>query len=312
MLVGDIHLSDRPPSVRTESYADDILAKLRFASKQAALHKCDALVLAGDVFHSKIPSRTSHGLVVRAHAALTEGGRPVEIVGGNHDMRHDRLDSIPDQPLGSLCQMEGVHLLSGWHEELPLFGLPYLPNWGEALDEWMSKWSAPGAECLMVTHAPIFPPNEEPPYEYVRAVDWAMQMGSGACYYGHIHDPHGEYTVGAVHFCNNGAISRGSLHEKTLKRVPAITLYDDDPDLRYDQAFRRIEVPHLPAAEVFRLVDVAQKVEKQNRLDVFLEEIGQTNLSVSGSEELLGAIQQMGLRPDTLRAIQEVIEEVQT
>lgn len=303
MLVGDVHLSDRPPSVRTETYSDDILNKLRFASTQASLHGCEALVLAGDVFHIKAPSRTSHGLVVRAHEALREGGLPVLVVPGNHDMSNDRIDSLPSQPLGSLAQMEGIELLMGWHPSLPLYGLPWL---SQGHEDWWEEWGVPGYPSLLVTHASIFPPGEEPPYDFIPAEQWGAAMGSGACYYGHIHDPHGVYQVGNVLFCNNGALSRGSLHEQTLKRKPAITLFDDNGA----EWFTRIEVPHLPAAEVFRLAEVAEGKAQQGRLDEFLAEIGSTQLTVTGTEELLAVIEQQNLRPETLQAIREAVEAV--
>ena len=317
MLVGDVHASDRPPSVRTEQYTEDILLKLRFASVQAAANGCDALVQAGDVFHIKAPGRSSHKLVQAVHEALTEGGCPVLIVPGNHDMSHDRLDSLDKQPLGSLTKMDGIELLLGWHPRLPLFGLPYLADWQNDLDEWMYLWldksRLQSSWNLMVTHAPIFPPGERPPYEFIPSEEWAERMIIGACYYGHIHDSHGFYggtsSQGIVHFCNNGALSRGSLHEQTLKREPAITLYDDDDALPADQMFTRIVVPHRPASEVFRLADVEAKLEQQGRLDEFLEEIGQTSLPVSGAEEVLKAVESMGLRPETKQAIGECVEE---
>lgn len=318
MLAADLHISDRPPSVRTDNYTQDILDKLLFASAQAAYNNCDALVLAGDVFHIKAPSRTSHWLVQATHEVLTSGGLPVYVVPGNHDMSHDRLDSLDSQPLGSLVKMDGVDLLLGWHRELPLFGMPYLPDWQDSLDEWMGRWldkgRIQGYWNLMVAHAPIFPDGENPPYEYISSGEWAKKMIIGACFYGHIHDPHGFYggdsPQGIVHFCNNGALSRGSLHEQTLRRVPTITLYDDDESLPADRMFTAIEVPHRHASEAFRLIEVAEKQQAKGRLDEFLNEVGKTQLSVSGAEEVLSAVEGMDLKPATRQAVSECVEEV--
>jgi hypothetical protein len=212
--------------------------------------------------------------------------------------------------------MEGVDLLLGWHEEWPLFGLPWVAT-EEELSQWMSRWANKErlqmGWSLMVTHASIFPTGEEPPYEFISSQDWAKRMHIGACFYGHIHDPHGQYEEmadGPVVFCNNGALSRGSLHEKTLKRAPSITLYDDDEDLSPDQMFRRIEVPYRPATEAFRLVEVVEAKQSQGRLDEFLAEVGETQLAVSGPEEVLGAVEGMNLKPATRQAVRECVEEV--
>ena len=238
LAIGDIHLADRPPSIRTETYTQDILDKIEHATQIAVEQKCEAIVCAGDVFHIKSASRNSHALVQRTGEVLRKAGLPVLIVPGNHDLQQDRLDSLRKQPLGTLAKMQGIDLLIGPHPEFPLFGLPYLHDWQALLVPWMKKYRAWADEQkgedfdfwpLMVTHAPIFPPGEEPPYEFISADQWAGLMeGKGDVYSGHIHDPHGAYRVGGVWFCNMGAISRGSLHEKTLKRVPRVSIWDSE------------------------------------------------------------------------------------
>ena len=192
---------------------------------------------------------------------------------------HDRLDSLDSQPLGSLCRMEGIDLLIGGHESLPVFGLPYLSNWGADLYGWMEQWQEFADKHwlgqdefpLLVTHAPIFPSDEDPPYETIDAADWAELMGKGACYYGHIHDQHGLYVPDpsqAVVLCNNGALSRGSLHEATLKRKPLVTIFDSEA--KFPDMFEAIEVPHLPAEEVFSLAAKAESDGAQQKLTDFL------------------------------------------
>lgn len=59
------HLSDQPPSLRTEAYPDQILDKLDFCVGYGN-HHAHVLVLLGDVCHIKTPSRTSHRLVQAA------------------------------------------------------------------------------------------------------------------------------------------------------------------------------------------------------------------------------------------------------
>jgi DNA repair exonuclease SbcCD nuclease subunit len=279
LILGDLHLSDRPPSIRHETYVDEILDKVRWCVELAYQRKCEAIVSAGDVFHVKAPSRTTHRLVQATHEVLTAADIPVLIVPGNHDLRHDRLDSLSSQPLGALGRMDGIEILVGGHATLPVFGLPYLQNWADDLYGWMTQWQEfadkqwLGLEQfpLLVTHAPIFPSHEDPPYETIDAADWAELMGKGACYYGHIHDQHGTYVPipdMPVVLCNNGAISRGSLHEATLKRKPMVTVYDSTR--QFSEMFEAIEVPHLPAEEVFALAAKAEADGQQQRLTEFL------------------------------------------
>lgn len=296
IIIGDIHLTDRPPSLRKASYADEILDKLDFAVRAAAERKADCIVSAGDVFHIKAPSRTSHRLVQSTHEVLTSMGIPVLIVPGNHDLQHDRLESLAGQPLGALGRMDGVEILLGAHETLPIFGLPYQQDWA-VLPQIMEEQWVPFANRvrvtdmdwpLMVTHAPIFPDGEDPPYDYINANDWAELMTGGACYYGHIHDPHGAYypsgSAEPVIMCNNGAISRGSLHAETLKRQPKITFYDSDAPV--EAMFEAIEVPVKPVHEVFML-DIKEDADEHNvKMTQFLTDLGEVKVATQSAEEV--------------------------
>lgn len=315
LAIGDIHLADKPPSLRTESYTEDILDKLAAACLFAQQAEAQAIVLAGDVFHIKTPTRNSHALVQRTGEVLRESGIPVLIVPGNHDLSNDRLESLSRQPLGTLAKMEGIDLLIGGHSELPLFGLPYLHDWPTDLIVWMTKYkkwadARKGEQFdfwpLMVTHAPIFPVGEEPPYEFISADDWAELMENGDCLYGHIHDPHGIYKPNAamnVTMCNNGAISRGSLHEKALKREPKVTLWHGTQG-----AFETLPLPFRPAEAVFRLAEKEDIDEKNSRVEEFLESIGTTTLDGLSIEEVAYQAKKRGLNPRTLTLIEELLE----
>lgn len=315
LLIGDIHLSDKPPSLRTNDYAEDILKKVQFCVDEAKKRGCDAVVSNGDVFHIKTASRNSHSLVQRTGEVMTSAGVPVLIVPGNHDLSNDRLDSLRKQPLGTLSRMRGIDLLIGAHSEFPLFGIPYLHDWTGELPKWMSryrKWAdQKKAEDmdfwpLMVTHAPIFPPGEAPPYEFIGAEDWASMMVNGDLNYGHIHDVHGVYQPApesTVTVCNNGALSRGSLHEATLKREPAVTVWDGNPG-----GFETVPVPHRPVESVFRLHEKEDADEKQSRVEDFLGQIGSTTLDGLSVEEVQYQAKVRGLSESTRRLIEEVLE----
>lgn len=315
LLIGDIHLADRPPSLRTDTYTEDILTKLKHAVRIAVDREVKAIVLAGDVFHIKTPTRNSHHLVQRTGEVLVSGGLPVIIIPGNHDLSNDRLESLRRQPLGTLAKMEGIDLLMGPHEEFPLFGLPYLHDWAGELPVRMKNYRTWCADRkaedfdfwpLMITHAPIFPVGENPPYEFIGGDDWAELMQNGDCYYGHIHDPHGAYKPEdhlPVTLCNNGAISRGSLHEATLKREPHVTIWDETPG-----GFEAVPLPFRPAEAVFRLKEKEDVDEKVSRVEEFLENVGTTTFDGLSIEEVAHQAKASGLKPRTLALIEELLE----
>jgi DNA repair exonuclease SbcCD nuclease subunit len=325
MLVGDVHLSDRPPSIRTDDYTNDIFAKLLFIGEKAKDLQCDAIALLGDVFHIKAPSRTSHALVQQAVEVFKDSGLPVIVVPGNHDMSNDRIESLSKQPLGTLCKADGIDMLMGGHETLPVFAIPYLHDWPGQLKVWMSKFEKWRDEKkfskdstdwhfnpLVITHAPIFPVGEEPPYDFIGADDWAAVQQVGDVAYGHIHDPHGSYKVGNVWFNNQGAISRGSLHEKTLKRKPACTVWDSETFETLTGRFRRIEIPHRPVEAVFRIAAKEDVDARQERVADFLAGVATTELDGLTTEEVLAYAKSMELKPGTLAEIEACIEYAQT
>lgn len=317
ILIGDVHLADGPPSSRTEDYTEDILAKVQWIVEEAARLKVDAIVQDGDLFHIKTPTRNSHRLVQRTGEILTSANIPVLITPGNHDISNDRIDSLSRQPLGTLAKFPGIDLLMGPHEEFPLFGIPYLHDWGTELPLWMSKYrewcTSKKIEDidfwpLMVTHAPIFPPGENPPYDFIASEDWAMMMENGDCVYGHIHDVHGIYKPNPeypVTMVNNGAISRGSLHEATLKRKPQVTLWEGRMG-----KYTPIPVPHRPAEAVFRLKEKEDVDERNSRAEEFLREIGTTTLDGLSMEEVGHIARERGLSPRTLTLIEDLIQHV--
>jgi predicted phosphodiesterase len=230
LCIGDLHLADKAPSSCYDSYNDDLFDLLTQVVKVSEDRNVSAVVFAGDIFHIKSPSRTSHRTVQRMIDIVQSFSCPVYGVIGNHDIQNDRLESVFEtQPFGVLLQ-SGMKLLDGWAEGLPLYGVPWQQNWhegGPAFDRWRDANPYQHLdESLIVTHAPLYPPGQEPFYEHIKASTVASWMGNeGSCYYGHIHDKHGTFEVDGVTFCNNGAISRGSLHESDLTRKVSVTIW---------------------------------------------------------------------------------------
>lgn len=309
-IVGDIHISDKPPTNCTESYNDDLFEMLTEVGDIAGRRQLSAVVLAGDVFHIKRPDRTSHRTVQRLIDVLQAYPCPVYMVIGNHDIQQDRLDSVFEtQPFGVLLQA-GMRLLSGWDFELPVYGVSWQQDWHDA-EEAFKEWGggAPHDQALIVTHAPLYPPGQENPFENVPAsvvAGWAGKKGY--LYYGHVHDYHGVFETDGVVFCNQGSLSRGSLHESDLTRKPAITIWHSDRS--GPEAFERVELKAAkPAEEVFRLVEHAERVDYRERLDAFLASVASTKVDATSVESVISHVRSLELgRAETDLAV-EVLEQ---
>lgn len=315
LLVGDIHLADKPPSIRTDEYADQILEKLTQTVDIAKQREVDCVVWVGDVFHVKAPARTSHALVQKTVDVVRAYEKPVFIVPGNHDMQYDRLDSLHKQPLGVLYKAGALPLVgpaTAYGQNFDMFGIPWLYDWKKDLPKVMRRWTESGTN-LIVGHAPLLPPGKMAPFEYIDVQDFVNMMGrDGSVFYGHMHDNHGVYHVENPHhvrFCNFGAISRGSLHESSLSRKPAVAIYEPGVDGK-THIFDRVELNHLPAEAVFRLSEKQIKDDKVRRLDEFLEGIEATSFDVLSVELVLAHLDTLDLKPETKNQITECLEEV--
>jgi hypothetical protein len=339
LLLSDIHLCDKPPSSCTDSYEDDLFDLLEQTVKVARRRKVVAVVWAGDIFHLKTPSRTSHRLVNRTKDLVDAYPCPVFIVPGNHDIRHDRLDSIDSQPLGALFRGHATRL-EGWggydaHTQYMLYGVPWLQGYGDyrAYDgddphppiernlsvalrgyrEQVHERGLGSRKALVVAHAPLYPPGEECPFEYFPASRWAEAMGGGPGYvfYGHVHPWHGVYhayptetAIEHVTFCNQGALSRGSLHESELTRQVGCTIWDDETG-----EFEFVPLDARPAEQVFRLAEHKQVTDMAGRLDDFLAGIGGTSLEAVSVESVIAHIRTLGLGKDAEDLAAELLTE---
>jgi len=311
LLLGDLHLSDKAPSGCTDSYTDDLFTLLAEAA-MFAVH-CDCVVIAGDVFHLKAPIRTSHRLVLRTIEAFRAFGKPVYVVPGNHDIQHDRMDSLlAQQPLGVVVESGAARLLEGWCE-FGIYGVPWLQHWTDeavstALDEYRQGFGADPRQTLIVTHAPLYPEGQELKWEHYPARAFADAMGmAGNVFYGHVHEPHGTWGFydekSGVAFCNNGALSRGSLHEYNRERQVGVTIWDSETS-----KFEFVPLSARPASEALRLAEHTERKASERRLDEFLSGVAAVNLAAVSAGSVLEHLKsQDGWGPEEQALAEELL-----
>lgn len=317
-LLSDIHLTRRAPVNCTESYLEDLFDLLRQAFAVFARRKVAAALVAGDLFHHKAPTRTDHEIVGTLAEMFQSLDYPVWIVPGNHDMQNDRIESVgKTQPLGVLYKDRSAYCLDGWMGgEHPVFGVPWQQHWSEErIAECLRPWreytpfEATSESYLIVTHAPIYPPSCEPRYEgaELTPADWWAEAAGGSpgahsVFYGHIHERHGTWERGGVTFCNNGALSRGSIGEDNLTRAIGATLWTPG------EGFEFVPLDAKPAAEVFRLREHGQAVTSQMSLDTFMAGLGSTVLPRLEPESVLARFREDDAGADEIALAEELLD----
>ncbi len=124
----------------------------------------------------------------------------------------------------------------------------------------------------------------------------------GSTYYGHVHEAHGTWSSSGVTFCNQGALSRGSLHEHNLSRAVAATLWND-----VNGEFARVDLPHRPSGEVFRLEQAAKVRAGKDDLDSFLTSVGRVSLQRTSVEDVIAHVRDLGLDKDLTTLVEELL-----
>lgn len=297
VFVGDVHLADKPPSTRRESYPLDVLTKLAEVGVVAGEVGACAVVYSGDIFHSKVPARTSHALVARAVQVFRAQGLPQLVVPGNHDYAGANPAELERAPLRVVALSEAVTLFglpearalsfdgvtfSGVREEEPIEAF--------RLEE--------GSADVVVAHSPIFPEGEEPPFPFFPAREVAALLPSSVrlCLYGHIHDPHGVYQESGVTFVNPGSLSRGSLWESNPQRIPQVAVVD----------VKSLEVEFVPLSsarpwsEVFRVAEEYEKRDRSLAAADFAAELVAAQIDVFDVERVVA---QLRAREDVSRRV---------
>jgi DNA repair protein SbcD/Mre11 len=91
--------------LKGRSRADEHVAVLKELVELARAEDVDAVIVAGDVFDTAMPTPPAQELVMRTLLALSEGGRQVLVLAGNHD--DPRLLDVYRPVLGQV----GVHVV---------------------------------------------------------------------------------------------------------------------------------------------------------------------------------------------------------
>ena len=320
LMVGDVHVSDRPPTTRTADYREDILKKLLEIGEIAGRKGVDGVVFTGDIFHSKKPANTSHQTVRTVCQILSSYRCEVFIVPGNHDYSGANVDTLSKHPLGTVALMPNVTLFGTPEHRSVLVGSGEL-LWGVREEEGLEGFADLGShpeQVLVVAHSAIFPPGQGPTnWEAFDAREIAGQYAlTGApvlTWYGHIHEPHGNYLVEPDYeFVNFGAISRGSIHEEgAMDRKVAIghvTIHDDggfEIKQLYLDSMR-------PAEEVFRVAEIRSDEADEREINAYVDALSAAEVEGFSVERAISELSQHPGAPQPVRdRAVELVREAQ-
>lgn len=283
----DVHLADRNPGARIDSYRDAILGKLEQARDFCVQKKADVAICGGDLFHIKTPTKNSHYLVAQTIAILKSFPCPVYSVYGNHDLRQDNISTLPSQPFYTVMKSGAIEYLTEAlfdNGKVRLFGMDYV---NEPEDDDFNKENNGEKVQICVAHVNASSKFDDLFGERVYRYQDLCKTSPDIFVFGHYHPDQGIEVLEDTHFINVGSLCRGSLKMDELSRIPNLGYIeiDDDSNIRCE----KLPLKVAPSSEIFDLELKAKEDVEQKELERFIGEM-KDRLDPSSDDEDIGEV----------------------
>jgi len=283
----DVHLADFPPQSRVDDWTETLLGKLDQIGKIATKVEAQAVLDGGDLFHVKSPSRNSHELVGRVAAVHATYPCPTYGCVGNHDVKYGSLDFLEESPLGVLFGTGTVRRLYNQHEaifenkgvKVRVVGIPYHGT-SYDMDRFRSIQKGDEDYLVVVAHT-LASLDGGMMYESEDVISYRdlTDMAPDVFCFGHWHKCQGIDVVGNKRIINIGSLSRGSLNQDDVNRVPSCAILNFTKE-----EIKIIPIPLqvAPASEVFNVERKLRSEAKEISMEVFVNSLKATLITREG------------------------------
>lgn len=259
--ITDLHLADVPPGRRSANYREDILGKLRQV-RDLCIEQQAYCLCGGDVFHSKSPNSiaNSPSLIREVMEVFSQfPGHTVYGIVGNHDIQNDRMESLPQQPLGVLVESGAYTVVEHMRFLGPVRvyvdGYNYRTG-GQLLVDLERAPRADKADCqIALCHAAAAPgKSKELSGETIIGYDDLQQCNYDLILWGHDHTRTETQSCNAVTHVNLGSLARAAFSADESQRPVSAVLIEFSAE-----GSRIVEHPLqvCPFEQVFRTADKA-------------------------------------------------------
>jgi DNA repair exonuclease SbcCD nuclease subunit len=261
----------------------------------------------GDFFDLKSPTRNSHALIQQVLAVHRNYPCPVYANVGNHDCVYGDYSFLPQQPLGVLYESGAFRRCYDEHEAVffqnggitvRVVGVPYH---GTKYDlDRFRRIKKSGETYLVVLAHVLASPSGGTLFESEDVIKYADldQFEGDAFLFGHWHKDQGiTHTPGGKLIVNTGSLTRGSLSQDDLDRVPSAV------HLKFTTAgitAEKIALRHTPAGEVFDLEARDTANLRENMIEEFVGNI-KSILMAKSERSVRDAIRDLPNVPDKVK-----------
>lgn len=299
----DVHVADKSPASWKGDYPAEIWSNLTQIGEFARKYECEAVLDGGDYFHVKAPTKNSHAIVAKSAAVHAAYPCDTWCIEGNHDIKHNNLDTLDEQPLGVLFESGTFkHLRDHTFEKdgfkVRVVGMPYKLDRSVADLRGIIKGDEDYLVAIVHALAGQNPPAHiegyfnEPVFRYD---ELASDRGPDVWCFGHWHQDQGIVEVRGKKFVNHGAVSRGALTHENITRAPKVALLEFTPE---GFSADSLVLDVLPPFEVFDMEKKARQERERRSIDQFVTDIKDKIASVDTSEDIVGTVESLDFAED--------------
>lgn len=311
----DVHISAINPVSRKGDYLGDIVSKLRQIGEVGKKIKADFYLMAGDLFNLKAPMRNPHELNAILIDVFKEFGAPIYSTEGNHDLQNDSYKNFQKQPLsvlyasGVLRQLRDEIVESkGMRVRLRSFPFSENPDLTSMTKKSDGCFSVAVLHLYSSPRGGIFKSNKVFSYGEI------AQIGDDIFVMGHHHMDQGitSMRVGerTVYFVNVGAVSRGSMIEDNIMRMPKIGYISiGKKDGKIDIVAKSVRLNVRPASEVFDLDERDKERQRMDEAELFVEKLRMESENQDMHSTLDSELSSMNLDKAVLESVFHYLNE---
>lgn len=275
ITVGDVHLADKNPAMRIDNYRDNSFFELGLVRTKAVEEKADFVAFTGDIFDEKSPHKNSHGLVASAVQMFKSYPCNRGSVIGNHDITHNRLESMHKQPLqvlfeaGCLTKIDRMEI-----GDVDLVGVHFSEE--NSYDTFANIKKKKDRPLVAIIHALASKSGGDLFGEIVFSYKKLAKVSDIDVFvFGHWHQDQGIETIGDKTFVNLGALARGALSKENVFRQVKLGKIVWDG--------KKFECEELPLAvkkaeEIFDLDKKEQMDKREDEIADFVSSLNKKDL----------------------------------
>jgi len=295
ITINDIHISDNGPRSRLDDFKSTVLGKLAQVRAACSKLNADALLIAGDLYNLKNPSKNSHRLNQELIKEFKQFSCPIYMVEGNHDLWANKVESLTEQPLGVLFADKTLiqlreEIISKNEKKISLVGIPYTENIDLSAIKLPEKGDCVSQICVMHIYAGLTTGMlfKERLYGY----DELEKLNADIYVLGHYHVDQGIYNNNGKHFLNIGSLTRGVLSEENIDHHPQMGYIrieiDDNNKISYN--IRTIKLKIKPASEIFDLSKREEEQQESLEIQHFVEKLASEAVKSSNPSDSIDDI----------------------